>query len=41
MNGWQYRADLNAVEFAGDYVPAPGSYIQIYYAISSGKDGGT
>jgi hypothetical protein len=40
VNGWQYRADLNAIEFAGDYVPPPGSYIQIFYAIASSPDAG-
>ncbi|MGC4115328.1 MAG: VWA domain-containing protein [Myxococcales bacterium] len=36
VNGWEYRADTNSIAFAGDFVPPPGSYIQIYYAIAEG-----
>ncbi|MBI5544056.1 MAG: VWA domain-containing protein [Deltaproteobacteria bacterium] len=33
INGWEYRAEINSVAFSGDYVPAPGSFVQIFYAI--------
>lgn len=36
VNGWEYRADTNSIAFAGDYVPPPGSFIQIFYAIAEG-----
>lgn len=32
VNGWQYRADTNSVVFLGNYVPAPGSTVQLRYA---------
>jgi len=32
-NGWQYRPEINSIEFAGDYVPPPGATISIFYAI--------
>jgi len=33
VNGWEYRKETNSIAFAGDYVPPPGSFIQIFYAI--------
>ena len=34
VNGWEYREDTNSIAFAGDYVPPPGSFIQVFYAIA-------
>jgi hypothetical protein len=35
VNGWQYNASTNSVSFSGNFVPPPGSQIQIQYAIAS------
>lgn len=32
VNGWQYRADTNAIVFLGNYVPPPGSTVRLRYA---------
>jgi len=32
--GWEYRAEINSIAFSGDYVPPPGSIVQIFYAIA-------
>lgn len=32
VNGWQYRAETNAVVFLGNYVPPPGSTVRLRYA---------
>ncbi len=34
LAGWQYLASVNAVAFLGSYIPAPGSAVNITYAVA-------